>query len=86
MQYVQRAAICNDHYKGNGFSVGLEVLVLVMTAFELGSHLRPPDANNCCIFNQSINQSSELTMASNSQSSEAPTYNVMNIVSEKTIQ
>ena len=36
--------------------------------------------------NQSINQSPELTMAPNSQSSEAPTYNVMNIVSEKTIQ
>ena len=31
-------------------------------------------------------QSPELTMAPNSQSSEAPTYNVMNIVSKKTIQ
>jgi len=35
---------------------------------------------------QSINPSSELTTAPNSQSSEAPTYNVMYIVSEKTIQ
>ena len=58
---------------GPGQSHGLTLVQVKVTAW-LGSGSKP------------INQSPELTMAPNSQSSEAPTYNVMNIVSEKTIQ
>ena len=32
----------------NGFAV--DVLALMVPKFEIGSRLRPPDANNCCIF------------------------------------
>jgi len=47
--YVHCVVSTNDQYQGNGFA--LEVLALVMPKFKLRSRLRPPDANNCCIFN-----------------------------------